>query len=662
MSNLLPLHALGLSFKPRLGTAEVEAMIDYLPEAALLIDLKQRVVVLGNSKATELTTYTRAELAGLPLNLLFTPPDDSDDNLQNILKNNEQDRRLDLLKRGGNRIASIARVVNINPAKNFYLMTVETVAAFEQRQQALERQEQLWVIMQTLASAPFQLEIEAALATILEACRNLTGSAFLCIYQARGDLPLYVQKTRLGDQDTFPDQLSPSDIATLNSISIWMTGKRPTCSLHRMARSANFSYMASIPIGDASASIGLLLVAGYSLLDTHYLEAILRAMTTYINSVLQGYTLINQMQHDIQLQQKHLSITSAVQGAVDEGVIILSPELAIASINRSAENCLGYSNAEVINQSIYNILIGSEELTSAFISTQRGRNYSTQDTVKLFRRNGNPFPARLRLWPIFMGDTLQNILVIFQDLSEQEEYRTRNQQLEQRALLGEVTASFAHEVRNPINNISTGLQLLAYNLPADDPNQDNIHRLQNDCERLAELVKSSLSFVRPMEYMLEPINLDLFLSHTLERWKPRLERCNIKPHLQVEENLPLIEGDIRALEQVLTNLISNAIQAMDGKEGMLALKARRVLEPAIPSQVEISISDTGPGIPQEIRDRIFEPFFTTKQSGTGLGLAIVKRIITAHKGAIHVNSMPGGTIFSVILPAIRDSGIINGDT
>jgi PAS domain S-box-containing protein len=516
--------------------------------------------------------------------------------------------------------------------------------------------------MQSLASAPFRPDVEAALTTTLEACRNLTGGAYLSIYQARGDSPVYFQLAQLGEQNTFPDQLSPSDVPTLNSSSVWVSGKRPTCYLHRIARSGNFSYLASMPIGDANAVIGLLIIAGNYLPNLEYLDTILRAIGTYAHSLLQGYSLLSQQRQDIQLQQKYLSVTSAVQGAVEEGVIVLTAELTISSMNNAAENCLGYSNSEVTNQSIYNILIGSEELTPAFISTQRGRNYSTQDTVRLFRRNGNPFPASLRLLPIMADDALQNILVIFQDVSEQEEFRVRNQQLEQRALLGEVTASFAHEVRNPINNISTGLQLLAYNLPPDDSNQDNIHRLQNDCERLAELVKSSLSFVRPMEYQLEPLDLASFLGHTIERWKPRLERYNIKPHLQIEEDLPPVEGDIRALEQVWTNLITNAMQAMDGKEGVLAIKARRVLEPAIPKQIEVSISDTGPGIPPEIRDRIFEPFFTTKQSGTGLGLAIVKRIVTAHKGAIHLDSMPGGTIFSVILPAARDSETINGDS
>lgn len=662
MSAFSPFQTLGLPIRRKPGTAEVEAMIDYLPEAALLIDLKQKLVVLGNSKATELTAYTRAELAGLSLHRLLTPPDGSDENLLDVMTNPESEHQLVILKRGGGQTASIVRVAGINPSKNFYLVFLETVSTYEQRQQALERQSKLWDTMSTLATAPFHTEIDQALMTILEACSNLTGSTYLAIYQASGDQPVFELKAHLGENKTFPNILSPSDVASLTSGSVWQSGQRPTCLLHRIARQTNFSLIATVPIGKSNAVIGLLLITGNYPLDKHYLDAILQAMSTYINSIFQGYTLINHLQQDIHIQQKLLSITSAVQSAVDEGVIILSPELTISSMNTAAENCLGYSSVEVSNQSIYNILIGSEELIPAFISSQHGRNYSTQDSVKLFRRNGDPFPAHLRLLPILSGDSLQNIIVIFQDLSEQEEYRTRNQQLEQRALLGEVTASFAHEVRNPINNISTGLQLLAYNLPPDDPNQDNINRLQSDCERLAELVKSSLSFVRPMEYKLEPIELKSYLTHTLERWKPRLERNKIKAHLQVEDNLPPVDGDIRALDQVLTNLISNAMQAMDGKEGMLALKGRRVLEPAIPSQVEISVSDTGPGIPQEIRDRIFEPFFTTKQSGTGLGLAIVKRIVTAHKGAIHVNSMPGGTIFSVTLPAIRDNETHNGES
>jgi PAS domain S-box-containing protein len=335
---------------------------------------------------------------------------------------------------------------------------------------------------------------------------------------------------------------------------------------------------------------------------------------------------------------------------MEDGAIILSHDLSIQSLNPSAELYLGYASVEVHKQKIENVLISSEDLKASFQAALNEQRPDSIGSIKLFRRNGETFLASLRIIPIVNENDLESIIILFQDLSEQEEYRLRNQQLEQRALLGEVTASFAHEVRNPINNISTGLQLLAFNLPKDDANQENIARLESDCERLAYLVKSSLTFVRPMEYKLEQINLGQIILNILERWRSRLVKLNIKYQVQSDKSVPTVEGDFRALEQVFTNLINNAIEAMEDTGGMLSIKIRHVVEGDGRSHVEVSISDTGPGISSEQRERIFEPFFTTKQHGTGLGLAIVKRIVTAHKGSINVTSIPGGTSFMVQLP------------
>jgi signal transduction histidine kinase len=119
----------------------------------------------------------------------------------------------------------------------------------------------------------------------------------------------------------------------------------------------------------------------------------------------------------------------------------------------------------------------------------------------------------------------------------------------------------------------------------------------------------------------------------------------------VEEQLPKIYGDPRSLENVFTNLISNALEAMTDNGDTLAIKAVKVLEINHHPLVEISVSDNGPGIPQDIKTRIFEPFVTTRKMGTGLGLAITKQIVNAHKGSIKVESFPGGTVFTVQLPA-----------
>jgi signal transduction histidine kinase len=193
---------------------------------------------------------------------------------------------------------------------------------------------------------------------------------------------------------------------------------------------------------------------------------------------------------------------------------------------------------------------------------------------------------------------------------------------------------------------------MAMNLTENDPNQELIGRLQHDCSRLTHLMESVLSFSRPQEYKLEPTDLSMLLKRILDRWEPRMARVNIKSVFLPAADLPLVSGDPRALEQVFTNLISNAVQAMSSTGGTLAIKIELIEPPLEHPQLQVSFSDNGPGIPDEIRDHIFEPFVTTNPQGTGLGLAITKRIVTAHKGSINVTSFPGGTMFQVSLPAI----------
>jgi signal transduction histidine kinase len=168
-------------------------------------------------------------------------------------------------------------------------------------------------------------------------------------------------------------------------------------------------------------------------------------------------------------------------------------------------------------------------------------------------------------------------------------------------------------------------------------------------------MESVLSFSRPMEYKLVPSDLGVMFRRMIERWRPRFAKANIETILQIEPDVKLIIGDLRALEQVFTNLLSNSIQAMTSG-GVIAIKMANKPSPVDSPEVEITVSDTGPGIPDEIKDHIFEPFVTNNPQGTGLGLAITKRIITAHKGTINVTSFPGGTVFQVTLPGYNNAG------
>jgi signal transduction histidine kinase len=195
---------------------------------------------------------------------------------------------------------------------------------------------------------------------------------------------------------------------------------------------------------------------------------------------------------------------------------------------------------------------------------------------------------------------------------------------------------------------------MTMNLKPEDPNQESITRMQQDCDRLEELIKSVLAFAKPTEYEMESLDLPLLLRRLLDRLRPRMAERHVQCDLRVEPECPLVEGNIRALEQVFSNLINNALQAMSEMgNGSLALKVQPVhIEEGVES-LEVSIADTGPGIPKEFQERIFQPFYTTKRDGTGLGLPLSQRIITAHKGNIQFSSFPGGTIFTVRLPVAK---------
>ncbi|MCC6148529.1 MAG: hypothetical protein IT308_13300 [Anaerolineaceae bacterium] len=152
------------------------------------------------------------------------------------------------------------------------------------------------------------------------------------------------------------------------------------------------------------------------------------------------------------------------------------------------------------------------------------------------------------------------------------------------------------------------------------------------------------------------MDLILLLQRILDRWRPRLASANVELFFQPVHDLPKILGDIRSLEQVFTNLVSNAVEAMSKEGGTLAIRLNRYDQIPNTPQVEIGITDSGPGIPDEIRRRLFEPFVSNNPRGTGLGLAITKRIVTAHHGNVTVDSFPGGTVFRVYLPVVNGEG------
>jgi PAS domain S-box-containing protein len=462
-----------------------------------------------------------------------------------------------------------------------------------------------------------------------------------------------VRYAHWGPDNTLPERLPPQDLAHLRGPHLWTPSKRSTSSLHRAARSAGLASLVSTPLGRLNAPIGIVALAGSQSLAQDSALPHLQILADAIGALIELHSRASNLEEALETALHARAVDRTSIDSVEDGIVMLTPELAVTRLNPAAERALGYTSHEAYGHFVEDILIGTGTITSALQMALQGVPTLRQDDFRLYRRSGQPFLAQISIVPTMVEEVLEGVAVLIRDLSEQEQIQAQAEQLKQRAILGEVAAVFAHEVRNPINNISTGLQFMAYDLPPDDPHQEVVTRLQRDCERLDGLMKNVLNFARPAEYKMEPVNLGLLVGRLLERYKVRLMRANIQHFLQVEASLPVVNGNALALEQVFINLINNAIEAMGENGGTLALKIQTVMGAGGKSFVAVDVADTGPGIPKEVLDRLFQAFFTTKQDGNGLGLVITRRILNAHKGTITPTSYLGATVFHVQIPVLE---------
>ena len=238
-------------------------------------------------------------------------------------------------------------------------------------------------------------------------------------------------------------------------------------------------------------------------------------------------------------------------------------------------------------------------------------------------------------------------LVTLRDLDSLESINTQLQVSERLAALGRITAGVAHEVKNPLNSMRLWLENLKESLPeeTDGAAQQAVHVLDAEIDRLDAVVKRFLDFSRPMEVRLEPTQLADLLKEVMEVARPELELTNVQVAQLIPIGIPEVFVDRALLKQAILNLVLNAVEAMP-TGGMLQLTLSRRGEMA-----EITVGDTGKGIPPELRQKVFQLFFTTRPGGSGIGLASTFRIVQLHNGSIDFTSEVGhGTTFRIELP------------
>ena len=238
-------------------------------------------------------------------------------------------------------------------------------------------------------------------------------------------------------------------------------------------------------------------------------------------------------------------------------------------------------------------------------------------------------------------------------LGRARELETQLHQAEKGAVVGRLAAAIAHEIRNPLNYINLTLDHLRSTFAPVDPAKRVTFvrltdQLKTEVARINRHITDFLKYSRPSKLELQDLDIRAEAEDALRLVEGRAEECGIETRILQDGALPHVMGDRESLRSVFTNLVINAVEAIDGEGGSVSIKLSNAAE----NSVKVEVIDTGHGISPDDISKVFEPYFSTKETGTGLGLAIVKKAIDDHGGTISVASKKdSGTTFTIILPA-----------
>lgn len=350
--------------------------------------------------------------------------------------------------------------------------------------------------------------------------------------------------------------------------------------------------------------------------------------------------------------------------SLTSGVVAINLDEEITLFNRAAEEILGYKTVEVLGRK-YGEIMGKgidKKMTLPF--TLKSRRSHINEEKDVLTKVGKKTPLGFSTSLLTDGDdNILGAVEVFFDLSKLKELEEEVTRVRTLAALGEMAATVAHEVKNPLGGIRGFADLLDQDLEKDDPRKKSVEKIMEGVETLDKIVLSLLNYTKPIRLHLHQTEFTSFLDEVIKFFEIDLAREQKGIHLVREypERTLLCRLDPEQFRQVILNLLRNATQAMPhGGKIVVGVNEERKeageLKNSLGSYGErrrlvLKISDQGMGMSKATLEKLFTPFFTTKEHGTGLGLSTVKKIVDAHRGDIKVESEMGkGTTVVVGLP------------
>jgi PAS domain S-box-containing protein len=376
-----------------------------------------------------------------------------------------------------------------------------------------------------------------------------------------------------------------------------------------------------------------------------------------VTSIAQGFAFALRT---IRLQEDAIGLRDYQARLLDSAnalILGIDRTWRITVCNRALLELTGSKRDEVLGRDVRDFISGEQrqQLTTAFSAALAGQHHAAF-TVMLPTRRG---PVR-SVWSIAPvgragqpGGPIDAVVAIGQDQSKIDLLQQQIVRAERLATLGELAAGVVHELNNPLTSITVYAEYLVRKLESqgtDGADIEKLRRIGASAQRILRFSRDLVQYARPSGKETESVDLAAVVRQSVSICEHLVERGGISLGVEVDPQLPVVQAVAGQLEQVLINLITNAVHAVENG-GRVVVRAQ--VENA--AAIAIEVADSGPGVPEGDREKIFEPFFTTKADGkgTGLGLPIVRNIIDQHHGQISVTrSDLGGAAFRVVIPIV----------
>ncbi|HXX46280.1 MAG TPA: ATP-binding protein [Candidatus Acidoferrales bacterium] len=422
-----------------------------------------------------------------------------------------------------------------------------------------------------------------------------------------------------------------------------------TDSVRRTLEELDLNYFIACRFHDHTAAIlGLGKTVDGDYLSSEDLE-LLSTIAGYVAIAVENARLYQSLEQKALQVERLKDFSENIVESLRIGILTTDLDDRIESWNPQLEDLLDVPRSEALRRKLDEVL--PRDLAGEIASRAPGDHVSGIYRFHLNTRTNRHLVVNVSIAPL-LGKTGARLgrLVLLDDITQRVRLEDQMVQTEKLTSLGLLAAGVAHEVNTPLAVISNYIQMLAKQIPAEDPRQKTIERIVKQTFRASEIVNNLLNFSRTGG--AEPVEVDLnsVLEETLTLVQHPFKTAQVSVVRSYTEKLPPVLGSATRLQQVFLNLFMNARDAMPNG-GMLEVRTG-----AHNGSVEIEVSDTGTGIPSENIHRIFDPFFTTKATGrgTGLGLSVSYGIIKEHAGKVDVRSTPGkGTSFRLEFPVAK---------